>query len=337
VVRRLILAVLILLLFLGCTTTGGGKSPSWLDHPYDRQFDQQHYLSAVGSGSTREQAVDAARAGLAQIFSSTVHSMTEVTTLSTSTRDPGGEQAFTHATEMLEIGRVTAQVDSIIASEVVNVHVDSLGRTHARVVMDRKKSAALLSAQVDELKRMRAAQRSRRVGESTSLGQYVMLLQELSLAREEQALSDQVQVLLGKPLSQVVLPLEQELGRLAAQIGVFVTVDGPEESASSVQAAFEQALQQLGFSVGRSDGQYRLEAEYQVEDVVMEQSPYHYARYALSARLLDEKRVYLSFEETSREAAMSRTEANARALRAATTDGVGMFVTRLLQKLADEY
>lgn len=157
------------------------------------------------------------------------------------------------------------------------------------------------------------------------------------MAQEEQALSDQIQVLLGKPLAQVVLPLEQELSRLAAQIDVMVTVDGPQDAAEALQAAFEHAMQQLGFSISRADGHYRLEVGIRLEEVKMEQSPYDYARYAMTARLFDDQQVYLSHEAGSREAAMSSAEATARALRAATNDGVGLFVTRLLQKLADEF
>lgn len=335
--RRLLLPVLLSLAILsGCATSMGSSSPLWMDRPYDKSYDQATYLAAVGSGSTREQAVDNARAALSQIFSSEVRSITELTTLSTSSTDEAGHSTFTQASEMLEMGRVSSTTEAIIGSEVANVFTDSLGRVHARVVLHRAKSADLYRERVADLARQRSALRTKRLLTDDLLRRYILLLEELGLAREEQGFLDQIQVLSGTSQSQVLMPLRQELSRLASSITVAVHVDAPEAATARLQSAFEAALQQLGFSTVSTTAAYEADVYYRDEEVVMEGSPYHYVRYTLTAQLKGDGKVYLSHQGGSREAALGKAEAAQRALRLASTEGVQEFLVLLLQSLADQ-
>jgi len=334
--KQLVPITLCLVVLLGCATGGTSSRPSWLERPYDKSYDQGTYLAAVGSGSTREQAVDNARAALSQIFQSEVSSVTELTTLSTSATDEAGASTFTQASEMLEMGRVTSTTDAIIGSEVANVFTDSLGRVHARVVLHRTKSGDLYAQRVGELALQRSALRTKRLLTADVLRQYILLLEELGLATSEQGYLDQIQVLSGKSQAHVLMPLRQELSRLASAITVVVNVDAPPAARATLQAAYEAALQQLGFTTAEAKGAYELGVTYHSEEVVMEGSPYHYVRWALSAQLKGGQVVYLSHQSGSREAALGAAEAAERALRIASTDGVQDFLVQLLQSLADQ-
>lgn len=334
--RPLLLPILLSLSLLsGCATSMGSSSyPAWMDSSYDKSYDQDTYLAAVGSGSTREQAVDNARAALSQIFKSEVRSVTELTTLSTSSTDEAGQSTFTQAFEMLEMGRVSSTTEELIGSEVANVFTDSLGRVHARVVVHRKKSADVYRERAGELARERSAMRTKRLLTGDPLRQYILLLEELSLATQEQGFLDQIQVLSGTRQSQVLLPLRQELGRLASTIVVSVNVDAPEGAKATLQSAYEAAFQSLGFSTTDGRAAYEADVYYRDEEVVMEGSPYHYVRYTLALQLKGDETVYLSHQSGSREAALGKEEAAQRALRSASNDGVQEFVVLLLQSLA---
>lgn len=328
--------LLALCLLASCaTSTGPSSHPAWMDRPYDKSYGEAAYLAAVGSGSTREQAVDAARAALSQIFKSEVVSVTELATYSTSATDEAGQSTFTQAVEMLEMGRVSSTTDAIIASEVANVYTDHLGRVHARVVMNRAKSAEFYRSEVQALAQQRSALRTKRLLKSDPLEQYILLLEELEIGRSEQGFLDQIQVLTGVSQPHVLLPLQRELGALASAITVSIELEAPEGAQATLQAAFEEGLQSLGFVTVRERSSYRLEVHYSSEDVVMEGSPYHYVRYTLNSQLQKGATVYLSHHSGGREAALGPLEARARALRIAGSDGVAEFLARLLQSLAD--
>jgi hypothetical protein len=339
-VRRTVVPItlsLLLLLLSGCaTSTGTTSPPSWLDRPYDKSYSEAEYLVAVGSGSTREQAVDAARSALSQIFKSEVRSVTELTTYSTSTTDEAGQSTFTQAAEMLEMGRVSSTTDALIASEVANVYTDPLARVHARVVMNRAKSVELYRGEVQQLALQRSALRTRRLMTGDRLAQYVLLLEELGLGQIEQGFLDQIQVLTGKSQAQVVLPISQELRALASTITVDIELDAPESARALLRAAFEAALQGLGFATVHDHGAYHLQVVYSAEEVVMEKSPYHYVRYNLNSQLGGDSIVYFSHSSGGREAALGSGEAWARAQRTAASDGVSEFLARLLQDLATQ-
>ncbi len=334
--KALLLSILLsLALLFGCTTSMGSAShPAWMESSYDKSYDQGTYLAAVGSGSTREQAVDNARAALSQIFTSEVRSVTETTSHSTSSTDEAGQRTFTEAFELLQMGQVSSTTEELIGSEVANVYTDSLGRVHARVVLHRKKSAEVYRERVGELARERSALRAQRLLTGDVLRQYTLLLEELGLATQEQGFLDQIRVLTGTSQAQVLLPLRQELGRLAGAITVTVNVDAPQEATARLQSAFEGALQSLGFSTVAGAAAYEADVYYRDENVVMEGSPYHYVRYTLAVQLKGGETVYLSHQSGSREAAMGEAEAAQRALRIASTDGVEEFLVLLLQSLA---
>lgn len=335
--RKLAFLVLMVVLLASCTSVPQGKSqPSWLDNPYDKAFDESTYLCAVGSGSTRQRAVDAALSSLSQVFNSQVKSVTEVTSLSTAATDMQGNVTFTDASEMVEMGSITSETDQIIGAEVVSVHTDNLGRVHARVALHRKRTADLYQSKIRELATSIAQQRMALAKSPDPLRQYVALLGVRDLARQQQSLLDQIQVLLKQPQQQVFTPIQRELTALAQAITIQVVVDADEKSAIALESAFEKGLQTLGFQVGGEQAVSLLQVTYRVEPIVLADSPYRYARYVLTAQLKGADATYVSYEKSEREASMAESDAVARALRAATGNGVDEFFTLMLSTLGDE-
>jgi hypothetical protein len=329
--------LLFLVLGISCTSMGSPKVPSWIDHPYDKTYDEDTYLCAVGSGSSRQKAVDAALASLSQVFNAQVHSVTEVSSLSTAATDTLGNVTFTESSEMMDFGSVTSETDQIIGSEVVNVYTDERGRVHARVALHRERTASLYQKQIEELSSSIAQLNMRKATAGTLLKEYVLLLESRELAKQQQALYNQLQVLLRQPQMQVLAPIDRALSALAQQISIVVEVSGNANDSPVLKAAFEQGLQERGFATGAQDPCAILDVWYTVEPITMEGSPYSYARYTLAVQLKDNKQeVHVSYEKADREAAMSEKDALAKALKAASSSGVDGFFTLMLETLGDE-
>ncbi len=335
--KKMALVLSFLALLVSCASGPQAKAhPSWMDSPYDKAYDEATYLCAVGSGSTRQRAVDAALSSLSQVFNAQVKSVTEVTSLSTAATDMQGNVTFTDASEMLEMGSVTSETDQIIGAEVVNVHTDELGRVYARVALHRKQTADLYQGKIRDLATSIAQQRMALAKSADPLRQYVVLLGVRDLARQQQSLLDQIQVLLKQPQQQVFSPIQRELTALAQAISIRVMVDADAQSSTALQSAFEKGLQNLGFQVGDAQAASTLAVTYRVEPLVLADSPYRYARYVLTAQLKGAGATYVSYEKTEREAAMAEADAVARALRAAAGSGVDEFFTLMLSTLGDE-
>lgn len=318
----------------GCTTAdGGGEEPGWLGTLYDRTYDEATYLCAVGSGSTREKAVDAALSSLSQVFNAQVRSETTVTALSTASTDTAGTVKFTEDTQLVDRGTVTSNTDKIVGAEVVNTYVDRNAVVYVRVALHRQRTASLYEAEIGELSASMQKLRLRAMTTENPLVAYFALYDAYATALRQQSLLDQVQVL-DKKTRKSMLPLyERELSDLASAISVAVKADG--EEATKIEAAFAQTLTGLGFSVAGDEeaATATLSIDYSATPVPMENSPYKYARYTLSVSLMASDLTVLSYQKADRIAALSDQEAMAKAVNEACKEASGGFVQALRRNL----
>lgn len=335
---RFTILLIIPLLFVSCLQLGSARShtPAWLDRGYDATYNEETYLCAVGSGSTRERAVEAALSSLSQIFNSQVRSVTEVTSSSSSETDAQGNVTFAESSDLLEIGRVASQTDQIIGAEVVGTYTDATARIYVRVALHRRRTADLYQNRIAALSTSIAQARSKSMLEGDALRSYLQLLKGRDLAHEQQSLYDQLQVLLKKPQQQVLLGFERDLAALAQKIAMKVEVVTDEKSSATLQSAFERGLQNLGFQLSASDQAVVLLVQYRAEPLILSDSPYRYARYQLAVQLQKGSETYLSYEKSEREAALSESDAVAKALRSAAGGGVDEFFSLMLKTLGDE-
>lgn len=335
---RFSVLILLPLLLVSCTMLGYSRSgePAWMQSTYDGKYNEAAYLCAVGSGSSRERGVESALSSLSQIFNAQVRSVTEVTSLSSRETDTAGNVSFAESTDLLDIGRVASNTEQIIGAEVVGTYTDAMGRVHVRVALHRKRTAQLYQHRIAELSTALTQARTKSALASDSIRSYVLLLQAKSLAREQQGLYDQLQVLLREPQRQVLLGYEMELATLAQQIQIKVDVVSDGASTPVLQAAFEKGLQDFGFRISDQPSGPVLLVHYEVQPLTMADSPYRYARYNLSVQLKHSSQTYLSYEKGEREAALSEVDAVAKALRSASNSGVEEFFSLMLKTAGDE-
>ena len=334
----LMLLLFVLLFFSsGCASVGkSSTSPRWLDDMYDKQYSEDVYLCAVGSGSSREKAVDSALSSLSQVFNSQVRSVTTVLSLSTANQDTMGAVKFTEQSQMVDQGTVTSSTDRIVGAEVVNTYIDSNARTYVRVALHRKRTSDLYQKEIDQLDLSIMSVRREFISLSDPLERYFTLLKVVSFSRRQQDLFDQIQVLLKKSQNSTLIPLERELAVIASSVKVVVTVDSLEYH-QVIFSAFSQKLVELGFSVVPLDANPTafLDLQYECTPLELKDSPYKYARYTLSAQLNSGSSTLFSYQKSEREAAMSEADAEKKALVQATTGTVSEFFTLLQETLGD--
>lgn len=335
-ISLLLLLCTILFFSSGCASLSTGKAPRWLDDLYDKQYSEDEYLCAVGSGSSREKASDAALASLSQVFNSQVRSVTTVLSLSTAHEDSLGQMKFTEKSEMLDQGTVSSSTDKIVGAEVVNTYIDDNARVYVRVALNRKKTAEIYQKEIDELDLSIMTTKRALIAVSDPLERYFILRRAVFFAQKQQKLYDQMQVLLKKSQHSTLIPLERELATIASSVKVAVTVDSIEDH-QVIFSAFSQKLTDLGFSVVPLDADPTafLDLQYECTPLVLADSPYKYARYTLSAQLNSGSSTLFSFQKIEREAAMSIEDAQKKALVQATTSAVSEFFTLLQQTLGD--
>ena len=337
--RRLVIFVFSLSLTLlagGCATSSKGGPPSWMDVPYDKQYDKDTYLCAVGTGSSREKAVDAALSSLSQIFNAQVRSSTTVTSLSTADADSFGNVKFTERSEMFDQGTVSSITEKIIGAEVVNTYMDANTRIYVRVALHRKRTADLYQKELGELSTSLTQVRMQAITSSNPLSRYFLLSKAVSLAEKQQNLINQIQVLLQKSQPSQLPALQRELLSVASSITVALDVKAVEAT-QPLEAAFSRKLQQLGFQVVPvvSNPTATLVITYTVTPLVLSDSPYRYARYDLAAQLKTAEVIVFSFQKSEREAALSESDAVGKALVQATGNAVDEFFTLLANKLGE--
>jgi hypothetical protein len=335
-VTYLFLLTVILFLSSGCASLSTGTSPRWLNSLYDKQYDEDTYLCAVGSGSSREKAVDSALSSLSQVFNSQVNSVTTVLSRSTAQDDGSGQVKFTEQSEMMDQGSVTSSTDKIIGAQVVNTYADDNAWVYVRVALHRKKTAEIYQKEINELDLSIMAVRRELIALSDPLERYFTLLKAVSFSKRQQNLFEQIQVLLKKSQNSTLIPLERELANLASSVRVVVTVDSLEDH-EVLFSAFSQKLVELGFSVVPLDANPTafLDLQYECTPLELKDSPYKYARYTLSAQLNSDSSTLFSYQKSEREAAMSETDAEKKALIQATTGAVSEFFALLQQRLGD--
>ena len=324
---RMIVVLMISLVVLasGClVTTDSQSAPGWVDSLYDRAYPEKTFLCAVGAGSTRENAVNAAFSSLSQVFSVRVESTISTYSSSSAVRE-GSEVLYLDSDSMIDQGSVSTQADRIIGVQVVNTWVEPSGTVWVRLAIDRAKGVRLYEQEMEELELRIAQARMQAAGSASPITRYFKLASALESARGHQQMLEQVKVLSGKPRPSILQPLERELDALASTIGVTLEVDAGTDAVAKTQltAAFAALLTDYGFMVAGKGP--RVLVEYAAIPVSTADSPYVHVRWSLAVRVTEGAGTIASYRLEQRETAMTEADARQRALRAAINAASSQF------------
>lgn len=320
----------ILFLLLSCTSapdTGpggkrdsGGAAPAWVANPRT-VFPENQFVSAVGTGTDRENAEKNALTALVQIFGQQVRGETTVSSrYAEAVQD--GRIVLEDSSAIDRSITTSVAMGSVIGAEIKDVWNDASG-FYAVAVMDKTKATMTYRDLVDQndstirrLVEIPAAERSTldafaRYDLAAEIadtnGTFINLL---SVINPAMAAAKRDSFRTGDQFRLETLRIAQEI-----PIGVVVTGD----DSGRVQAAFASAITAAGFKTGSVDSRYLLNVRYQVSPVELANQPNKFVRYVIDARLTDtvKNTTLLPYSVSGREGHTTQSEAEQRALRVA--------------------
>ncbi|MGI6432753.1 MAG: LPP20 family lipoprotein [Sphaerochaetaceae bacterium] len=307
----------LLVLLSSCATSNVHKEPSWVANLYDKQYPKESYLCSIGSGQSREEAVNNAFSALAQSINATIRS--EITTISTSVaQTEKGTTTFSDSDAMQSWGSVSSVIDQMLGSEVVNTWVDASSLVWVRLAVNKKNSAALYQQQLRELE-SQIAHLKAQAAFKTPLEHLLLLHASLKLAKEHQQLASIVRALGQKEEGNLLSSIQQEIQRLSSTVQLQVEVQVGETVAnkSSAERDLKQAWYTLLSSIGIvsvPEASFAIKIFYDASVVSSIDAPYVQVRYTLGVSLVEQEVVIASALQQQRISALSQVDAYKRAL-----------------------
>lgn len=319
----------VLLLLCGCVGTTTDGRPAWVTSPYDRQYDEKTYLCAVGSGTTREQAVNAAFSSLSQIFHADVESNLSYLTTSSVVQEGSEDERYLTSDFMIAQGGIATKTQDIVGVQVVNTWIDEQQNIWVRVALHRKTAAQGYQEEMEVLENDIARLRTEASSAKGPLQAYASLHKAFKAALHHWRLGRQVSVLTGKTQKSYLEVVKEELDNASRRVSLSVDVHAStpyeqELAREQLESAFASLCAQYGFTVttDKMQEKARLAVTYTAVPLTYENSPYAYARYELSVQLHEGGNVIVSYQTSERVAALTEGEALQKALQSAGSQGV---------------
>ena len=326
------LIVVIVVLTVGCAgaVRPSLDRPNWIDSLYDANYNEKTYICAVGAGSTRENAINAAFSSLSQVFHTQVDSTLSFYGVSSASTLDLQETMYSDSESMIDQSRLSSKTERLVGGEVVNTWIAKDGTVWVRVAVNRKKTAEVYTNDMATLEKEINRIRFHSAQGPTPLTRFFRLLGALQPAMAHQELSEQVGILTGKSRSSLLQNIEHELDTLASTITIAleskVVVPEAERAVttSQVLSAFSALFTDFGFNVVTTNtAKYPLVTiEYSVAEIEQTGGRYVHVRYALSVQVKEGGTVLATYQKNQRETALTPLDARQRALRLALNDAI---------------
>jgi hypothetical protein len=306
------------------SVSSGGPRPRWVTAP-DSVYDRRTYVSAVGSGNSRDLAERRALAALTAIFGQSIQSEAQSTVSYSEAIINGSISSASTNNDFINLIKTSAEMDSLVGAEIRDRWFDGQGTYYAAAVMERAKTAALYTELITTNTRLinsLTALPEREKNTMDGLRRFHLA----ALVADANTTFMNVLRVLGDG-SAGSLPAAQKTGQdyrlemnaIAKNIPVAVLVENDRQD--RIRGAFKDALNRAGFVSGETNAPYRLKALVSMEPVDLPNNPHRFVRYVVDAGLEDSRTgdVLLPFRVDGREGHLSLPEAENRALRAAET------------------
>ncbi|MCB5272360.1 MAG: hypothetical protein LHW56_11025 [Candidatus Cloacimonetes bacterium] len=327
------LQVMICLLLLFSSVLDAKKKvrerPAWVDNPAI-EYNPTLYLSAVGCGSNRAQAEDNARANLAKIFSSRIHS------------ESGFEQRYQELISKSE-ANFSAELDQsarvkVMSSQTLsNIHIgkswtDDLGQVYAAAYLNRSLTAELYRRNIEDNAARIMALLNSGLESQDNWETFAALNAAGILNVQNQQLISQLRIISLDEASFIRLPYDPEVlmaQQQAAGRKITFRVESEGEAAQALLPNLQEVFTNLGFGVSELAVNL-VKISLNIEDLKLENPRNKYVRYQLSIMVTDEVgKQLLHYNAAGREAHLSFAEARSRVQRTAAEKIAGEFAQKL--------
>ena len=277
--------------------------PAWVNS-VESVYGKDKYVAAVGTGKDRQSAEKNAFANLISIFGQSIQVDQTISSLYKDAVKNGVITNWSENTSMQNNISTSSSLDSLVAAEIKEVWDDTKGTLYAAAVMEKSKGAQMYTdmiktnlAMINKLTNMSPAEKNTLDGYSRY--QFAAAVADINVSYVN------VLKVIGAPVPGGVENGDHyrlEIVSITKTIPITVTVKG--DKTGRVQGAFSKALADLGFRSGGSNSRYLLEAELTITEDVYPGSPYKWARYVVTANLIDtvpSKVVLVPFSMSDRE------------------------------------
>lgn len=305
------------------TSTSKTKEPAWVSNPRS-VYPENQYISAVGSGDTREAAEKNALGALISIFGQTVKGDTTVSS-KYSEAVKSGKIAVSQDTNIDEAINTSFDLKSVVGAEIKDTWFDKKSTTYAVAVMDKMKASLVYSGLIESNEQTIAKLVAIPDTEKDTLDAYArydlasaigdangQFVNVLSVLNPSAAAAKRGTVSSGDQLRIETL-------KIAQKIPISVAIEDDRDG--RITAAFSAAIAKAGFKSGGVDSRYQLDGKFALSEAVLPNNTNKFARFLVDARLTDTllSTVLLPYTINGREGHATMFEAENRAVRAAET------------------
>ncbi|MCK4420384.1 LPP20 family lipoprotein [candidate division WOR-3 bacterium] len=309
-------AFLVILLF-GCATTEAAKGiPEWVNNP-NKAYPDGLYLSAVGSGSSREEAERDAMTSLSSIFSVDVTLDRRI--IETYTEDRKGKDIdVQHTFNLLTKSALKSE------NKLINVKVgkstfdEKTGTFYVLVYLNRMDTEPLYLKEIEKNDNLMYKYYNTAQGTEEKLKKFIYLKKAMQIATLNDGLR-KIHRIITQFENTPTPPITKEdlnvlLEKLSSEIIAIIKVRGqyPEEFAGFLR----EVIQETGFTTGRENGDLIINATLKISPIDLPRKE-KFVRWRL---LIDVNNALTNttmetFTREGREGHVSREAAGSRALR----------------------
>lgn len=309
----------------GCSSSGGRRNtrPLWLTDT-NSAYPDSLYMTAIGEGSSRAQAIDHASAVLTRRFEARIQAENIIEEHYNEVVNLAKNEAFaeTRSEQSLFINIASSQ-------ELYNIsypesYTDDLGRVYVLAYLHRMNTAEVYMNKINENQESITfyLNKFQNTSHTDLLSRYAFLSTALFHSYNNRNLLSQLNIIFPDYSNFINLTydhndLTSKLFQTARDIKFSLNISNDTDNA--VKDSLRQVLTDMGFSIADS-GRLKLSGTTKIEPVDLGRRE-SFVRWSYSINLVDEKQnIVLSHHNNGREGHINRQEAKARAIRIMRND-----------------
>lgn len=295
--------------------------PKWLMNPR-AVYDDSQYVSAVGSGLTKDLAEKSAFASLAAVFGQRIQGETTVNERYTEALRKG-TITITEDSELSKTITTSVDMDFLVGAEIKDLWFDGVKTYYAVAVMDKAKATILYSSLIDTNEQTITQLTHVSQTEKNTLDSYARFDFARSIALANENFVTVLSVInpaagmakKGSLSSSATLKLD--CVAIAQAIPIYVEITNDTDG--RIASAFKTVLSSQGFKMGDINSPYAVYGSLDLSPVVLPQNENKFSRYIVEAKLQDTylEKLLVPFSIDGREGHASQEEANNRAIKKA--------------------
>jgi hypothetical protein len=297
----------------------GSSAPDWVEGQ-SRKYPREMYMTGVGSGDDRASAEDRARGEIARVFSTVVTVNTRVFEAEKNKNDAKGksETSFSNSVDQTV---QTASRKVLEGTEIVETWKDQTAkRVYALAALDRHKAMASVEEKLDELDAQSKEWNGQMQASADRLGKVKAAMKLMALLKARESLNAELRILdasgHGRPNPLNEALVRPEASKALSSLEITVDVEGA--SSRDIETGIVKGLNSLGLSARTTRAEapdVLVEGKIDSQELP-EDGKWRFARSQVTMILKDGRsgKVFLQFDGSERQAALSQKEAQRRSL-----------------------